>query len=191
MLGAIFKRKTDEERLVSRIKDGDRRAMEQLYNDHARYLSAICSRYLTSNDDVRDVLQESFLRIFTRIDAFEWRGEGSLRGWLARFVVNETLKYIRSNSRIQFAEIRDECLNISDEEPTVEQVPAETLHRLIRELPDGYRTVFNLYVIEERSHKEIAALLGIKPDTSASQLHKAKAILARKINELKRNTPNP
>lgn len=190
MLGAIFKRRTDEERLVSRIKDGDRRAMEQLYNDHARYLSAICSRYLSDDEDVRDVLQEAFLHIFTRIGSFEWRGEGSLRGWLSRIVVNESLKHLRRNSCIQFAELKEEHTNICDGEIEVERIPAEVLHRFIRELPDGYRAVFNLYVIEDRSHKEIASLLGIKPDTSASQLHKAKAILARKLTDYKRNTPD-
>ena len=149
-----FHKSDSEERLLQRMQQGDTSAAEPL---HVRYLSALCSRYLTDDEDIKDVLQESFLRIFSSIDSFEYRGKGSLRGWMAKITLNETLKFLRARSQLDFVDIAD--------------------------LPDGYRTVFNLYAVDDKSHKEIASLLGIKESTSASQLHKAKAMLARKIKQ--------
>lgn len=183
MLGTIFKKKTDEQRLVEQLQEGDRAANATLYNRYARYLSAICCRYISNDDDVKDVMQDAFLRIFSSVSSFQYRGEGSLKGWMARIVLNESLNFINKNSRLAFTELKETSYDIRDEEVDTEQTPTEIIHQLIRQLPDGYRTVFNLYVIEEKSHKEIATLLGIKESTSASQLHKAKAMLATKIKE--------
>ena len=98
--------------------------------------------------------------------------------------LNETLKFVRNNSRLPIDSIDDKDMNIADgDSMETEDIPTDVLHQLIRELPDGYRTVFNLYVIDDKSHKEIAQLLGIKENTSASQLHKAKSMLARKIKQ--------
>lgn len=132
---------------------------------------------------MKDVLQESFLRIFDGIGSFEYRGKGSLKGWLTKITVNEALKFIRRNDKIEFVDISSHQDIQPDEEPDIDSVPSSVIFRLIRELPDGYRTIFNLYVIENRSHKEIAALLGIKESTSASQLHRAKSLLATKIRQ--------
>lgn len=99
-----------------------------------------------------------------------------------KITLNETLKFVRNNSRLPIDSIDDKDINIADgDSMETEDIPTDVLHQLIRELPDGYRTVFNLYVIDDKSHKEIAQLLGIKENTSASQLHKAKSMLARKI----------
>ena len=101
---------------------------------------------------------------------------------MAKITLNETLKFVRNNSRLPIDRIDDKDMNIADgDSMETEDIPTDVLHQLIRELPDGYRTVFNLYVIDDKSHKEIAQLLGIKENTSASQLHKAKSMLARKI----------
>lgn len=185
MLGTIFKRKGSEERLVERVKAGDMAAAGMLYQEYVRYLSAICSRYLSNDEDVRDVLQETFLRIFSAISSFHYRGEGSLRGWMSRIALNETLAFMRKNSRLNLCELSDNSLYITDDVAT-EEIPAEVVYQMIRELPDGYRAVFNLFAIEGKSHKEIAALLGIKADTSASQFYKAKAALAKRLKRYKR-----
>ena len=182
MFGITFRKETEEERWLRKALDGDNTATEWIYRKHVRYLSALCSRYITEDEDIKDVLQESFIKIFTSLDSFEYRGEGSLKAWMAKITLNETLKFVRNNSRLPINSIDDKDTNIANgDSMETEDIPTDVLHRFIRELPDGYRTVFNLYVIDDKSHKEIAQLLGIKENTSASQLHKAKSMLAQKI----------
>lgn len=182
MFGIIFRKETEEERCLRKALDGDNTATEWIYRKHVRYLSALCSRYITEDEDIKDVLQESFIKIFTSLDSFKYRGEGSLKAWITKITLNETLKFVRNNSRLPIDSIDDKDTNIADgDSMETEDIPTDVLHQFIRELPDGYRTVFNLYVIDDKSHKEIAQLLGIKENTSASQLHKAKSMLAQKI----------
>lgn len=182
MFGITFRKETNEERWLRKALDGDNTATEWIYRRHVRYLSALCSRYITEDEDIKDVLQEAFIKIFTSLNSFTYRGEGSLKAWMARITLNETLKFLRNNSRLNLASIDDTDMNIADgNSMETDGISTDVLHQLIRELPDGYRTVFNLYIIDDKSHKEIALLLGIKENTSASQLHKAKAMLAQKI----------
>lgn len=182
MFGITFRKETEEERWLRKALDGDNTATEWIYRKHVRYLSALCSRYITEDEDIKDVLQESFIKIFTSLDSFKYRGEGALKAWMAKITLNETLKFVRNNSRLPIDSINDKDTNIADgDSMETEDIPTDVLHQFIRELPDGYRTVFNLYVIDDKSHKEIAQLLGIKENTSASQLHKAKSMLAQKI----------
>jgi len=183
----MIQNETDnEERLINLIKDGNEQAMRQLYCRYVRYLSAVCSRYIYNDEDIKDVLQDAFLKIFSSVKSFEYRGDGSLKGWMTKIVLNETLKFVKRNCRLDFVELRPEEMDIPDEEPNTEGIPPAVIHSMIRDLPDGYRTIFNLYVIEEKSHKEIAELLGIKINSSASQLHRAKAMLAEKIKNITR-----
>ena len=182
MFGITFRKETEEERWLRKALDGDNAATEWIYRRHVRYLSALCSRYITEDEDIKDVLQESFIKIFSSLDSFKYRGEGALKAWMAKITLNETLKFVRNNSRLTIDSIDDKNMNIADgDSMETEDIPTDVLHQFIRELPDGYRTVFNLYVIDDKSHKEIAQLLGIKENTSASQLHKAKLMLAQKI----------
>ena len=182
MFGITFRKEAEEERWLRKALDGDNTATEWIYRRHVRYLSALCSRYITEDEDIRDVLQESFIKIFTSLGSFKYRGEGSLKAWMAKITLNETLKFVRNNSRLPIDSIDDKDTNIAEgDSMETEDIPTDVLHKFIRELPDGYRTVFNLYVIDDKSHKEIAQLLGIKENTSASQLHKAKSMLAQKI----------
>lgn len=172
-----------EQSLLECVKRGDSMAMRAVYLKYVRYLTAVCSRYVINGEDVKDVLQDSFLKIFSGIPSFQFKGEGSLKGWVAKITVNEALKFLQRNGRIKFVEIPGDGYDIPDEEPDVEALPSSVIFGLIRGLPDGYRTIFNLYVIENKSHKEIASLLDIKESTSASQLHRAKALLAAKIKQ--------
>lgn len=160
--------------------------MKALYCQYAEYLTAVCSRYIISPEDVRDILHDSFIKIFTSIDQFEYRDVGSLRAWITRIVVNESLKSLKRDEK--FTNVQDENdfpTAVDDSEPDTDNVPASVIQAMIRQLPTGYRTVFNLYVFEAKSHKEIAEMLNIKEDTSASQLHRAKSMLAKQINEFK------
>lgn len=184
MFGITFRKKTEEERWLRKALDGDNTATEWLYRRHVRYLSALCSRYIADDEDIKDVLQESFIKIFTSLNSFTYRGEGSLKAWMARITLNETIKFVRRKNRLALSYIEDADMDIADSGSIeTEDIPTETLYQFIRELPEGYRTVFNLYVIDNKSHKEIASLLGIKENTSASQLHKAKAMLVQKIKQ--------
>ena len=120
------------------------------------------------------------------MDKFEYRGEGSLRAWASRIVVNESLKFLKKNEKQNLIEQEENIPDIpDDEEPDTAEVSAEVIQEMIRQLPVGYRTVFNLYVFENKSHREIAELLHIKEDSSASQFHRAKNILAKQINQYK------
>lgn len=181
---------TDNElQLLNLVKQGDPMAMRTVYSTYVRYLAAICSRYIVNNENVKDVLQDSFLKIFSGIASFEYRGKGSLKGWMTKITVNETLKFLQKNNRLEFVEISEQEHDRPDEELDVDVLPSSVLFDMIRELPDGYRTIFNLYVVENKSHKEIAKLLDIKESTSASQLHRAKSLLATKIRQYNSYTP--
>lgn len=176
-----------DKELVRAAMRGDRSAMADLYSRNIGYLTAVCSRYVTDNEDRDDVLQNSFVKIFSALDSFEYRGEGSIKAWMARIVVNESLKYLKEAGRISTV-TEDRIPDMADEDgPEVEDIPQTVLQDMIRQLPDGYRTVFNLFVFEEKSHKEIASMLGITESTSASQFHRARKILADKIMEYRKS----
>lgn len=179
----MTKEEKKEQELLHQIVQGKRAAMKKFYDNNAGYLTAVCSRYISNNEDVKDVLQESFLKIFNAIHKFEYKGLGSLRAWTTRIVVNESLKHIKENSKMQLStlpnwELPDQA---DDQDPEFEEISSTTIHEMIRRLPDGYRTVFNLYVLEQKSHKEIASLLNISENTSASQYHRAKGLLIKEI----------
>lgn len=179
-----------EEDIAKGIRKGDNRAMRHFYAQYGGLLTAACSRYVNNDDDVKDLMQDAMVNIIQNIDNFTYKGKGSLRAWATRIVVNQALNFVKSQKRFHdtFADKDLGNLSLADnEEPDISDVPAEVIHRLISQLPDGYRTVFNLFAIEGKSHKEIAALLGIKADTSASQFFRAKNILAKQIENYKRN----
>ena len=181
---------TDEKDMAEGIRKGNNRAMRSFYASFGSQLTAVCSRYISDEDDVKDVMQDAMISIIQHIDNFTYHGKGSLRAWATRIVVNQALNFVKSQKRFHdtFADKDLGNLSLADnEEPDISDVPAEVIHRLISQLPDGYRTVFNLFAIEGKSHKEIAALLGIKADTSASQFFRAKNILAKQIENYKRN----
>lgn len=176
--------------LLSNIKKGDRSAMSDLYLCYIGYLRALCSRYIPDDNDVKDILQTCFVKIFTSLDKFQYRGAGSLRAWMSRIAVNESLKFLSSARKTDSFKdgLMKDMPEEDGDEPEIDGIPANVLQQMIRELPDGYRTVFNLYVLEEKSHKEIASMLGITDSTSASQFHRARNILARKIKEYRKHT---
>ncbi len=176
-----------EKQVFERARDGDRKAVRQLYDRYSSFLAATCARFLPDPGDQKDVLQDGFVKIFSSLDKFDYRGEGSLKAWMRQIVVNECLKVLRKRKRsvpILFeGELRDVEIEEDTGPPEVEKVPAAVIHEMIKELPDGYRAVFNLFVLEEKNHKEISELLGITESTSASQLYRARMILAKKIKE--------
>ena len=172
------------EQLVERIRQKDQRAMSQLYQMYIEELSSVCYRYVPSESDAKDVLQNSFVKIFTSVPTIDYRDEPSFRGWMKKVVVNEALTFLKEKKKLQFMAQEIDNMDIPDDEPSTERITADELHQLISELPDGYRTVMNLYVFEGYSHKKIAESLGFTPSTSASQLYFAKRLLSKKVKEL-------
>ena len=179
----MTKEEKKEYKLLQQILQGNKTAMKIFYDDNAGYLTAVCSRYISNREDVKDVLQESFINIFKAIDRFEFKGAGSLRAWSARIVVNEALKYIKGKDKMLLTTLPSWDLPemADDQEPDFEDIPTSAILEMIRSLPTGYRTVFNLYVFENKSHKEIASILNIAENTSASQYHRAKGMLIKEI----------
>lgn len=164
---------------------GNNRARKELYEQYAGRLFAICLRYTGDRDTAQDLLHDGFIKIFDSFDKFTWRGEGALRAWMERVMVNIALQYLRKNDVMNQTAPLEE-LSDKYEEPEaadVEAIPQKILMRFIEELPAGYRTVFNLYTFEDKSHKEIAQILGINEKSSASQLFRAKSTLAKRVKE--------
>lgn len=176
-----------EKQLVRLLQHGDNNAMGEVYNVYAGYLTGVCARYISDDERLHDVLQESFITIFTKCGNFEYRGEGSFQAWMKRIVVIQSLRELQSLKTRQSLYTDDEPPDLPDEEPQTQGLSADVITAMLRRLPPGYREVFNLHAIEGLSHKEIAARLGIQPDTSASQFHRAKKILAKLIKEYNAN----
>ena len=170
--------------MVDRLKAGDREAQKELYDRFAGHLMSLCQRYMGGREEAEDLLHDSFLRIFKAVRGFEWRGEGSLRGWMDRVAVNLCIEHLRHRT----AKGACEELCESADEPTIELLDCFSSTELLEEvcrLPEGYRTIFNLYYVEGLSHREIADLLGIKERSSSSQLARARASLARRLMDKK------
>ena len=178
-----------ESELLDLAARRDHAAMKAIYDRYVEYLAAACARYVGDENDRKDVLQEAFIKIFTSLDKFEFRGEGSFKAWMVRIAVNEALRFLKRNMSNSFIEYDDKLPDVADEpEPEVDGIPDDVINELILSLPPGYRMVFNLYVFERKSHKEIAKLLGIGESSSASQFSRAKALLSKRIKEYKEKT---
>ncbi len=155
--------------------------MDKLYQEYADHMAGVCARYISDEDNLKDVLQESFIKIFTQIHLFEYRGKGSLKAWLTRIVINEALMELRKDRTFLIPLQESAVADIPETEPDTEGIDTQTLVSFVRQLPPGYRAVFNLFVIEEKTHKEIADILHIQPATSASQLSRAKQLLTKML----------
>ena len=172
-----------EQQLLCAIRNGERDARRRLYDRYAGMAMAVSMRYVAHQEDARDVLQDSFIRVFTALDSFSYRGEGSLKSWVARIVANQSVDYLRRQSHFLPLDNQQNNLPEPDTEPDIGGIPPDVLTALIGKLPPGYRVVLNLYVFEQMPHSEIARQLGIKESTSASQFLRAKRLLARIIKE--------
>lgn len=171
-----------ESQLVVALQQREARAQKITYERYASRMMAVCLRYVANRDDAQEVLIDGFMRVFERIDQF--RNEGSFEGWVRRVMVTESLMFLRKNKAWRQEVPLDDMILEPDYEWADAQLDADALIRLVAQLPDGYRTVFNLYAIEGYSHAEIAELTGISEGTSKSQLSRARALLQQKIRSL-------
>lgn len=177
------KEPSSERELLEACKRGDRTAQKKLYDSLAAKMFAICLRYMGQRDAAEDVLQEGFITLFSRLDSYS--GEGSFEGWARKIFVNTALMELRKKDALKMSEDLETAWNVSsDGVSQVQSVGYRELLKLIASLPPGYRTVFNLSVIEGYSHKEIAQTLGITEATSRSQLQRARVMLQEKIKKL-------
>ena len=171
-----------EKELVALCLKGDRISCKDLFDLYSKKMMALCYRFARDRNEAEDILQEGFIRIFNKLDLYS--GEGSLEAWMRRVIINTALKYKQKNiTKHSHSEIDN--VHVFDPAPTIlDELSKEEILKLVQNLPDGYRTVFNLYVIEGYSHKEIANQLGIGESTSRSQLVKARALLKEQLLKL-------
>lgn len=169
---------TDKELIEACLK-GNTIAHKMLYDTYSSVLYGICLRYSKKEEEAQDILQDSFIKIFTKLDTYQYTG--SFEGWLKRIVTNTSIEYYRKKINTeQVEEIGFSPYLAIDSEKGLE---VEELLKMIQELPEGYRMVFNLYAIDGYTHGEIASKLNISEGTSKSQLSRARAYLQRKFKE--------
>jgi RNA polymerase sigma factor (sigma-70 family) len=169
----------NEFELILGCQKMDETAQHRLFQSYAGKLMTICRRYACDSSEAEDMLQESFINIFRHIR--QYKSAGSFEGWLKRITINSALKVLQ-NRKIRFTEIKDVHTEFASTDATVfSNLGAEDLLKFINQLPEGYRIIFSLYVMEGYSHEEISELLKIRTSTSRSQLSKARAALKEKI----------
>jgi RNA polymerase sigma-70 factor (ECF subfamily) len=170
----------------------DHESIGVLYDCHAPWLLGVCCQYMGNREDAEDVLHDGFMKIILNIGKFKERQPGSLEAWMRKIMVNTALKYIRDHKKEKVIidlypglEIKDDSDDQNDFDGC--DFSKDRLMGLIRELPVGYRTVFNLYVMENYTHKEIGEMLGISENTSKSQLSKARSFLRKRLKEYQKD----
>lgn len=179
-MNPISNHNISESDLIKGCIEGDRRMQEELYSRFSPKMYAVCLRYANNSEDAQDLLQEGFIKIFRNLHRF--RAEGSFEGWIRRVFVNTAIEHYRKKSAQLSSVSEKEENTIEDTDITaLDSLAEKDILNLIQELSPGYKTVFNLYVVEGYSHKEIGDMLGISEGTSKSQLARAKAILQKKV----------
>lgn len=174
--------KNIDRKLIESLKKGNRKAQKEVFDLLAPLMFSVCLRYSGNRETAEDILQDGFVTLFSKIDSY--KGDGSFEGWARKIFVNTALMELRKKDALKMSEELDSARSLSA--PTssqIEDIGYKELMELIAGLPAGFRTVFNMYVIEGYSHKEIAETLGITEVTSRSQLNRARAWLQARIAE--------
>ncbi len=172
----------DEIELIRKCKKGDPKVQKQLFDCYADRFFRLAVRYLKDVAEAEDAVMLAFIKIFGNLKKFTYRDKGSFESWMYKILVNEALMALRRRHNFFLTETLD-AEKLEHDSVVLLDIDAGYLYELILDLPEGYRTVFNLFTIEGYDHGEIAELLGINESTSRSQLFKAKQILKRKINQ--------
>jgi RNA polymerase sigma-70 factor (ECF subfamily) len=184
---------TVDKNIIEGCIAGKRSAQHQLYNKYSPGMLGVCLRYCRTLEDAEDVLQDGFIKVFKSIKSY--RGEGTLGSWIKRIMINTALSQVKKNLNFTFEKAGlteiNEPQDQTEEEIEFHPVSPEVLIKFIQEMPAGYRTVLNLYVFEEYSHKEIAGLLNISENTSKTQLFKARKFLRNKLEPAGKKSLKP
>ena len=167
--------------IVERCKRSERQAQFELYRLYSQAMYNVCLRMVRSEADAEDLLQNSFIDVFTNLDSF--RFESSIGAWIKRIVVNNCINFLKKR-RLVFSELQDNLGGVPDEapEPTEYPLSVNAVYEAINQLPDGYRMVFSLYMLEGYDHQEIGEILGITEATSKSQYSRARKKLKEMLN---------
>lgn len=165
--------------LLEGCKRGERKAQEYLYKALSSKMMAVCMRYAKDDCEAEDMLQMGFVKVFNKVS--EFRSEGSFEGWIRRIMVNTAIETYRKNMRSMKVVDIDEVYDQPQSTFDMNQLETKDLMKLVQELSSGYRMVFNMYVIEGYSHREIGETLGISEGASKSQLSRARTILKGKL----------
>ena len=166
--------------ILEGCKKGSTKAQRSLFDFYYKAMLTICIRYVTETTEAEDLLSEGFTKVFKNISKFQNEHEYGLQGWIKKIMINECLMFLRKKNNFYLVPL-SEADEIAITDVQLEQIDANYIYQSIAELPVGYRTVLNLYVIEGYSHSEIGGLLNIKEATSRSQLNKAKEALKHKL----------
>lgn len=169
--------------IIDKCRKGDRSAQKKLYDYLAPKMFAVCLRYMGDRMPAEDILQDGFITLFSKLDSYS--GEGSFEGWARKIFVNTALMSLRKTDALKLSGDLEEAGNLSSDISTqIQNIGYKEIMKIVMKLPDGYRTVFNMFVVEGFSHKEIAQALNISEVTSRSQLQRARMILQEKIKKL-------
>ena len=177
----VINKSVTEEELIQGCLNLDPTAQKQLYEKYSAKMFGVCLRYVKDYNEAEDVLITAFMKVFDRL--VQYKGQGSFEGWIRRVTINEALTFLRKN-RNMYLEVEIEKVDREPEFQKLEnELEVEDLLNMVKRLPEGYRTVFNLYAIEGYTHKEIAKKLEINVNTSKSQLSRARKLLQKYLVE--------
>lgn len=162
--------------------NGDEKAFKAIYDKLAGKMYSLCLRYAGNSYDANDFFQEGIIRVYKNLSGF--KGSGSFEGWARKIFVNTCLDMLKNKQKTVFDQLSEDMQLTSSPIQGLEKLSQSELLKMIQQLPNGYRTIVNLYLVEEYNHKQIAEMLGISEGTSKSQLSRAKTILQRSITEI-------
>ncbi|MBK0370362.1 RNA polymerase sigma factor [Flavobacterium agrisoli] len=171
----------NESEIIRLAIDQDRKAQQQLYSKFSPKMLSVCRQYVKDIQQAEDVMITAFLKVFQNLKAYQ--NKGSFEGWIRKIMINECISFLRSHKKMQFLE--EQFLTEESHNELEVQLSVDQIQFVIDALPDGYKTIFNLFAIEGYKHQEIADLLGISEGTSKSQLSHARKLLQLQISNLK------
>ena len=173
----------DEQDLIKNCLTGNQRAQKTLFDSFAPKMMGVCLRYMKNVEQAEDALQDGFVKVFSKLNLY--KGDGSLEGWVRRVIVNTCLDQIRKQAKFNMNVPMDDVQYMIEHDGLIiEGLGEKDLIKMINEMPDGYRVVFNMFAIEGYSHREIADKLGVSENTSKSQYSRARGYLRNKLEEL-------
>ncbi len=171
-----------ENELIDECLKNNRIAQKQLYEKYSRKMFGVCLRYAKSKEEAEDVMADVFVQVFTKLSSF--KRDGSFEGWIRRIVVNTSITAYRSNLKFNLNDEISEVRDVSNNDVSaIELLNVQQIKNIIQQMPDGYRMVFNLHVIEGYNHREIGEILGINEGTSKSQFSKARKWMQAKLEQ--------
>ena len=172
----------NEKQLIESCLKGNRKAQEELYNMFSRRMMGLCLRYVGDRETACDVLQDGFVKVFASLHLYS--GLGPFAAWMRMIFVNVAIEYLRKKDVLRDTIELESIKELTVEETVVSKLEADRIMELIQQLPSGYRTVFNLYAVEEYTHKEIGDMLQISEATSRSQYARARQWLQKQIGKM-------